>query len=103
MPHLDDQPVRALLERNFRLLRHDVVGPVASAVSNFAKGGGIQQLKPLKGRVQLGDALLFVFRRLAFEGLMNVPREGLVYKASAAVRVCAQGSVMITIVMIGEV
>jgi hypothetical protein len=85
MPHLDDQPVRALLERNFRLLRHDVVGPVAAAVSRFADGGGIQQLKACSGRVQLGDALLFVFRRLSFEGLMSVAREGLVYKASTSV------------------
>jgi hypothetical protein len=45
MPHLDEQPVRALLERHFRLLRHDVVGPVAAAVSGFAGGGGLRQLQ----------------------------------------------------------
>ena len=44
MPHLEGAPQLACFELFFRLLRHDVVGPVADAVQRFKQAGGLADL-----------------------------------------------------------
>src|SRR5690349_5964243 len=48
LPHAAHDPDRAHRELHFRLLRHDVVGPVCDAAQAFAQFGGVSGLKSLK-------------------------------------------------------
>ncbi|GLC70653.1 hypothetical protein PLESTF_001018400 [Pleodorina starrii] len=87
MPHLAHEPQRARLEVNFRLLRHDVVAPLATALQKFRKLGGLrwlqqsqmrqQQRAAATGRLELeGGSQLFVFRRVRVAGMAVNRQEG---------------------------
>ncbi|GIM16879.1 hypothetical protein Vretimale_19458 [Volvox reticuliferus] len=93
MPHLAHDPHRARLEINFRLLRHDVVAPLASALQKFRKLGGLgwlqqsmarqQQRAAAAGRLELeGGSQLFVFRRVRVAGIAVTRQEGAYVKVT---------------------
>jgi hypothetical protein len=48
LPHAAHDPDRAHRELHYRLLRHDVVGPVCDAAQAFAQFGGVAGLKSVK-------------------------------------------------------
>ncbi|GIL57516.1 hypothetical protein Vafri_12731, partial [Volvox africanus] len=93
MPHLTHDPQRARLEVNFRLLRHDVVAPLASALQKFRKLGGLawlqrsaarqQQQAAASGRLELeGGSQLFVFRRVRVVGMAVTRQAGAYVKVT---------------------
>ncbi|KXZ53505.1 hypothetical protein GPECTOR_7g955 [Gonium pectorale] len=106
MPHLVSEPHRARLETVFRLLRHGVVAPLASAVCGLLQLGGLAALQQRERELEAkqrrrgggtagqaaaaaahrltleGGTQLFVFRRVKFEGLEVTRYDGVV------VRVC---------------
>ncbi|EFJ49577.1 hypothetical protein VOLCADRAFT_89934 [Volvox carteri f. nagariensis] len=97
MPHLADDPHRARLEVNFRLLRHDVVAPLASALQKFNKLGRLrwlqqqqqrQQRAAATGRLTLeGGAQLFVFRRVRVVGMAVTRQEGMYIKVRTSLSI----------------
>ena len=63
MPHLSQQPQAACLETNFRLLRHDVVGPLSLALQQLMSMGGLaglqqQQQQQVRRRSKRGASRL---------------------------------------------
>lgn len=66
IPYLDTDPQRALLERNFRLLRHDCVGPLVQAVQAFGQLGGVRGQQEQEARRVRAQLCVHSFGRPVF-------------------------------------
>lgn len=67
LPHAAHDPDRAHRELHFRLLRHDVVGPVCDAAQAFMQFGGVAGLRTIKVLLMLPVCICAVGLALRFE------------------------------------